>query len=160
MQCRKCGRDIAADSNFCRFCGTLTDGTQSAPVRKTRRTVLVTFVLFAAVWAGCLAFFAYHEVREEEKRNLLELAARNPVLNSPDDITDDLISRIITGNLESLTVNYDFSECRYGRIPSLDIDEDEESYSDKVAGDRPGDDYEKRRLYRNPFWRAKRSTII
>ena len=33
----------------------------------------------------------------------------NPVLNSPDDITDDLICRIINNDLESLTINYPFT---------------------------------------------------
>ena len=34
---------------------------------------------------------------------------RNPVLNSPDDITDELIQRIIDDNLDSLTINYEFT---------------------------------------------------
>ena len=34
---------------------------------------------------------------------------RNPVLNSPDDITDELIQRIIDNDLDSLTINYEFT---------------------------------------------------
>ena len=34
---------------------------------------------------------------------------RNPVLNSPDDITDELIQQIIDNNLDSLTINYEFT---------------------------------------------------
>ena len=34
---------------------------------------------------------------------------RNPVLNSPDDITDELIRQIISNDLDSLTINYEFS---------------------------------------------------
>ena len=33
---------------------------------------------------------------------------RNPVLNSPDDITEELIQRIINNDLDSLTINYEF----------------------------------------------------
>ena len=35
----------------------------------------------------------------------------NPVLNSPEDITDNLISDIIANRLESLTINYEFAGC-------------------------------------------------
>ena len=38
---------------------------------------------------------------------------RNPVLNSPGDITSDLIRRIIANDLDSLTINYEFT--RYYR---------------------------------------------
>lgn len=41
-----------------------------------------------------------------------EYDLRNPVLNSPKDITDDLIQRIIDNNLDSLTINYEFA-CYY-----------------------------------------------
>ena len=34
---------------------------------------------------------------------------RNPVLNSPDDITDELIQQIINNDLDSLTINYEFT---------------------------------------------------
>lgn len=34
---------------------------------------------------------------------------RNPVLNSPDDITEDLLQRISDNNLDSLTINYEFT---------------------------------------------------
>ena len=34
---------------------------------------------------------------------------RNPVLNSPDDITEDLLKRIINNDLDSLTINYEFA---------------------------------------------------
>ena len=35
---------------------------------------------------------------------------RNPVLNSPDDITDELIRQIINNDLDSLTINYEFTK--------------------------------------------------
>ena len=34
---------------------------------------------------------------------------RNPVLNSPDDITDELVRQIINNDLDSLTINYEFT---------------------------------------------------
>ena len=34
---------------------------------------------------------------------------RNPILNSPDDITEELIQRIIDNNLDSLKINYEFT---------------------------------------------------
>ena len=34
---------------------------------------------------------------------------RNPVLNSPDDITAKLIQQIISNDLDSLTINYEFT---------------------------------------------------
>ena len=34
---------------------------------------------------------------------------RNSVLNSPDDITEDLLKRIINNDLDSLTINYEFA---------------------------------------------------
>ena len=35
---------------------------------------------------------------------------RNPVLNSPNDITDELINQIINNELDSLTINYEFTK--------------------------------------------------
>ncbi|WP_406038942.1 hypothetical protein [Succinimonas sp.] len=34
---------------------------------------------------------------------------RNPIINSPANITDELIQRIINNNLDSLTINYEFT---------------------------------------------------
>ena len=59
---------------------------------------------------------------------------RNPNLNSPIDITDELIDKILANNLESLTINYEFTRC---------------------PGENEKDDdwkYEQNRI--NPFWRA------
>ena len=41
---------------------------------------------------------------------------RNPILNSADDITEDLIKRIISNDLDSLTINYEFTS-RNPNIP-------------------------------------------
>ena len=36
---------------------------------------------------------------------------KNPVLNSPDDISQELIDKIILNRLKSITINYPFTEC-------------------------------------------------
>jgi len=59
---------------------------------------------------------------------------RNPVLNSPEDITDELIQQIINNDLDSLTINYEFTRCQ-------NVDEDYKSWNE--AQNRT-----------NPFWRA------
>ena len=65
---------------------------------------------------------------------------RNPVLNSPDDITDELIRQIISNDLDSLTINYEFS-------PKFDNGEN-------------WDEYQKERIRINPFWMANKITPI
>ena len=44
---------------------------------------------------------------------------RNPVLNSPDDITDELIRQIINNDLDSLTINYEFTKHKIKEISSF-----------------------------------------
>ena len=65
---------------------------------------------------------------------------RNPVLNSPDDITDELIQQIISNDLDSLTINYEFTS-------KFDNSEDLE-------------DYKKEQIRINPFWKANRINPI
>ena len=59
---------------------------------------------------------------------------RNPVLNSPEDITDDLIEKIISNDLDSLTINYEFTRSQFEG--ESDIDWKHEQYRT------------------NPFWQA------
>ncbi len=49
-------------------------------------------------------------------RFFLELIGerRNPVLNSPDDITDELRNAILNNDLDSLTINYEFTKGFHG----------------------------------------------
>ena len=63
---------------------------------------------------------------------------RNPVLNSPDDITDELIQQIISNDLDSLTINYEFTS-------KFDNSEDLE-------------DYKKEQIRINPFGKPIEST--
>ena len=73
----------------------------------------------------------------KKQRNDPEFNLRNPVLNSPFDVTDDLIQRIIDNNLDSLTINYEFTRER---------DKNSEGCQD----------YFNFRYYSNPFFRANR----
>ena len=60
---------------------------------------------------------------------------RNPVLNTPDDITDELIRQIINNDLDSLTINYEFSP--------------------KFVPGKDWDNYKAERIRINPFWKAR-----
>lgn len=61
---------------------------------------------------------------------------RNPVLNSPDDITEDLLKRIINNDLDSLTINYEFAY----------------TYNDEIESQKDRSEP----LEKNPFIRANR----
>ena len=65
---------------------------------------------------------------------------RNPVLNSPDDITAKLIQQIISNDLDSLTINYEFTS--------------------KFDNSKDLEDYKKEQMRINPFWRANNITPI
>ena len=65
---------------------------------------------------------------------------RNPVLNSPDDITDELIRQIINNDLDSLTINYEFTR------NDEDVEDCEADYEEQI------------RI--NPFWRANKITPL
>lgn len=68
---------------------------------------------------------------------------RNPILNSPDDISDELIQQIINNDLESLTINYDLS---------LFLNQDEISNDLK--------EFENAKIKSNPFIKANAVTPI
>jgi hypothetical protein len=73
---------------------------------------------------------------------------RNPVLNSPNDITDELIQRIINNDLDSLTLNYEFSaDYEDSSVQNSDQNSDEEKFEEKQR-------------QKNPFFRANRDTPI
>ena len=104
MFCKKCGKQIPDDSNFCQFCGTNVIQEGSATKSK---------------------------INDE----------RNPILNSPDDISNELIQRIMDNDLDSLTINYEFSICN----PE---DEDREA------------EWKEERKRTNPFWRANEEAPV
>ena len=63
---------------------------------------------------------------------------RNPTLNSPIDITDELIDKILANNLESLTINYEFTRC--------------------PGENEKDDDWKNEQNRTNPFWSANRAS--
>ena len=65
---------------------------------------------------------------------------KNPVLNSPNDITDELIHQIINNDLDSLTINYEFTK--------------------KFCRSRPWDDWYREQFRINPFWIANKITSL
>ena len=65
---------------------------------------------------------------------------RNPILNSPDDITEELIQAIIDNNLDSLTINYEFTRALFDK---------EYRY-----------DWEKEQYRTNPFWAANQKSEL
>ena len=99
MYCFKCGKEIADDSEFCGHCGAKLKGT-----KKSRSyTKLITATFLTALIATGIGFGGYEWY--------VNYKINNPVLNSPSDITDELIQKIITNSIDSLTINYEFTRC-------------------------------------------------
>lgn len=117
MYCFKCGKEIADNSEFCSHCGAKLGANKQASYTK--------FIVAALIVAG--VGFGGHQWYVNYKIN-------NPVLNSPSDINDELIQKIITNSIDSLTINYEFTRCRH---------EDEKD-----------ENWKKARLASNPFWIA------
>ena len=66
---------------------------------------------------------------------------RSPVLNSPDDITDELIRQIINNDLDSLTINYEFTR----------------KYNEHIER---WENWNKERALINPFWKANKISAL
>jgi surface protein len=71
-------------------------------------------------------------------------STRKPILNSPNDITDELIQRIINNDLDSLTINYEFT--RSLKICPNCFESDDEWLDAQIRT--------------NPFWRANSVTPL
>lgn len=96
MYCFKCGKEIAETSIFCQYCGTQIVKTKSSTKK------IIAFIALACI--VCLAsYFGLEEYKIYKERN--------PILNSENDITNDLINKIIANDLDSLTINYKFTTC-------------------------------------------------
>ena len=98
-------------------------------MRKIKTLAVVGAVISAVGLAGYFGFVLYKKC-----------TGPNLVLNSPKDITDELISRIIDNDIYSLTINYEFTRCA----------NDNEYISD----------WEKFKLKNNPFWRANQQKAL
>ena len=116
MYCSKCGKEIADGSVYCNHCGAKIIRAGSS----NKRLVAIGAVtaLLAAVAFGAIKTYR----------------ATNPVLNSSADITDELINKIITNSIDSITFNYEFTVCK-GKYEK-------------------SDDWNNERNRINPFWRA------
>ncbi len=117
MLCPKCNKEIPEDAKFCAYCGArLTDeppGELSLAVK-----AVATVVLLAVCGVAGYKFSTSWEKANQDTGLGLETGwvadyqIRNPMLNSPADITNDLIRRMLANELDSLTINYEFTRCR------------------------------------------------
>ena len=119
MYCSKCGKEITDGSVYCNHCGAKIIRAGSS----NKRLVAIVAVI-ALLAAGIFGAVKWYE-------NYREM---NPVLNSSTDITSELIDKILANNLESPTINYEFTRC-------------------PEKGEKD-DDWKNERNRINPFWRA------
>ena len=125
MYCSKCGKEITDGSVYCNYCGAKIIRAGSS----NKRLVAIVAVI-ALLAAGIFGAVKWYE-------NYREM---NLVLNSSADITDELIDKILANNLESLTINYEFTRC--------------------PEKDEKDDNWENKRNRTNPFWRANNTQPI
>ena len=125
MYCHKCGKEISDDSAFCKYCGA----TLKESGKKKSSGLITGITAGLVILAGLGAYMGYQYWREYK--------VLNPVISSPNEITHELIQKIIDNKLNSLTINYEFTRC------SSPAPEKEEF-----------DTWEKEQHRTNPFWRA------
>ena len=119
MYCHKCGKEIPNNSVFCQHCGAAIKPPSKS--KSNGLKVVVTAGLVILVGGGVFGGYKYWK-------------ERNPVINSPYEITDDLIQKIAYNQIDSLTINYEFTRCK---------NENEDS-----------DKWKNEQNRNNPFWRA------
>src|SRR5574344_926622 len=134
MHCFKCGKEIADNSVFCQHCGA-----QLGKNKSSHKKVIVAGVIAGIVVLAGLGAYKQYKIYQE----------RHPVLNSEHDITSDLINKIIANDLDSLTINYEFTNCNEWD-PNLSNEDNE----------RRKEEWNKLRLLKNPFWRATNITPL
>lgn len=109
MFCSKCGKEIDENSSFCKYCGF--------NVAKVNKPSKGRLGLFAGIIVTSFVVFgltvSYPHVQNYIKENIAEHKRLNPVLNSPADITDEVIDGIINNSIESLTINYNLKGSEY-----------------------------------------------
>ena len=117
MYCFKCGKEIADDSEFCNHCGAQLKGQPKNDHTQNRSyTKPIIVALLVLIVAG-VGFWRYQKYVDDKINYEINYKINNPVLNSPSDITDELIQKIITNSIDSLTINYEFAACRIGTNP-------------------------------------------
>ena len=116
-ECPHCGRLLSADSLFCNYCGIkLSSIPDTSGYDDISNDYDECYIKTFLEQPNC-------EIPEEviSFLNNMDLE-RNPILNSPDDITNELIEKILENDLDSLTINYEFTRCK-------EDDEDCENHS-------------------------------
>ena len=131
-ECPHCGKLLSADSRFCNYCGTRL---QNIPVTHDYDDIPNSND-YDDPYIRTFLESPNYDMPEEVIPNFYDIIhrERNPILNSPDDITDELIEKILENDLDSLTINYEFTRCK-------EDDEDCENWADV-----------QNRI--NPFWIA------
>ena len=147
MYCSKCGKEIADSSVNCNHCGAIQIKTKSSKTGIIAGLMAGITVLAAGitVLAGLGAFTGLGAFKRYEYwQNYISLwqnyisLSNNPVLNSPEDITSQLVQKIIDNSIDSLTINYEFTRCN------------------KSFDKKDYDNWENEQNRINPFWRANK----
>ena len=128
MYCHKCGKEIPDNSVFCQHCGT----TIKSPTKGKSNSLKVGIIAGLVILAGTGVFEGFKYWKEQ-----------NPVINYPHDITDDLIQKIAYNQIDSLTINYEFTRC----------------LSENEVYDK-NNKWKNEQNRNNPFWRANSITPI
>ena len=84
MNCRKCGKEISDDSVFCKYCGA----TLKKSDKKKSSHLITGITAGLVILAGLGAYMGYQYWREYK--------VLNPVISSPNEITHELIQKIMT----------------------------------------------------------------
>ena len=125
MYCHKYGKEIPDNSVFCQHCVAAIKPPSKSKSNGLKVGVTAGLVILVGVWV-----FGGDKYWKEP----------NPVINSPYEITDDLIQKIAYNQIDSLTINYEFTRCR---------NENEDYNQWKNEQNR-----------NNPFWRTNSITPI
>ncbi len=98
MFCHKCGKEISNNSVFCKYCGA----TLKEAGKRQSSGLMIGITAGLVILAGLGSSMGY--------QYWCDYKALNPVIDSPDDITQDLIQKIIDNSIDSLTINYEFTK--------------------------------------------------
>ncbi len=114
MFCYKCGKEIADNSESCEHCGAKLKETNK---RKSNTKLLISIlsVLIMIAVIGVIKIGIWWNQWSAEYK------IKKPILNDPSEISDELIQKIRTNSIDSLTINYEFTTCEGNYWDSLKI---------------------------------------
>ncbi len=124
IQCNQCGGIWTDNSNLCGSCEQIRQSNHYNKLVKIG--IIAGLSVGAVICAGTGISYA----ADSQKLQQSEL---NPVIHSSEDITDDLLQRILDNSIDSLTIDYEFTKCDNAPYDPEIIDKIKSS---------------------NPFWRA------